>query len=312
MPNKIKTYELRKLIKQDDGKLILFGQSNIVNNDILNIIRYNSNGSIDSTFGKNGIIYGTNFSMTKNCYCNAAISIENNGLMINVVSNGFNGILKLKNNGQKDSSFGIDGMCTTNINSLNDSWDMIQDNKGRFICVGGLYVNFKSKNFVMRFKKNGYLDSSFSMDGYDTFSIKQIRGEQAVSIAFQKNGSILVGSFIDDGNGSFAFGIVRYSADKTLDIHQIINEGLQLKIYPNPIINEFYIENSQSQDLSKISLDIYDQNGNILQSLFGDEELFLKNSTLKYVIPHKFSSGNYILKIKSRYQEQVFRLNYMK
>jgi len=47
------------IIIQSTGKIILLYE----NNNIINLIRYNSNGSIDTTFGPNGII-NTNLSYT--------------------------------------------------------------------------------------------------------------------------------------------------------------------------------------------------------------------------------------------------------
>lgn len=104
------------LALQSNGKILLTGNLSLGQNQNIGTIRFNSNGTLDSTFGTNGKIQtiGNDFSGLSD------IVLLNNGKIL--ISTSENGItfLQYNPNGTADVTFGNNGKVQTYISTYGE------------------------------------------------------------------------------------------------------------------------------------------------------------------------------------------------
>ena len=189
---------------QSDGKVVAGGQIASFNGQTTyNLIRLNSNGSIDSSFN-----IGTGFNNP-----NRAISIQSDGKII--VGGGFttfsgssqNYLIRLNSDGSKDTSFNIG----SGFNSFLLSTEVQSDGK---ILVGGLFTTFSgsSQNGLIRLNSDGSKDTSFNIgSGFNGWSITF-----GNNIKIQSDGNIIVGAGFTTFNGLTQNRLVKLNSNGSI------------------------------------------------------------------------------------------------
>lgn len=200
------------------------------------VVKYDSAGNIDGTFGTLGIAqYVFQFGFLEDI-CNA-IKLQADGKIVLAGSAVINdnsdfALMRLNTDGTLDTTFDGDGKVTTNFQGINDYRDQANDiviqPDGKIIAVGFSNPEAKSsRNFaIARYLPTGALDSiinlngkdelgstGFSGDGIDTVSFNDEGDSTAYSVALQANGQIIVAGVADGNN----FGVIRYNPDGFLD-----------------------------------------------------------------------------------------------
>ena len=129
--------------------------------------RINANGSIDTSFTKNNIIFSTGSSngntsinpakIVRDIFCYTDNKILIAGNFINVYGNNYKSIARLSSNGNIDNTFSIGSGFNSDIYSI----DLQIDNK---IIAGGNFTTFNGNNSkgIIRLLSNGGFDSSFN------------------------------------------------------------------------------------------------------------------------------------------------------
>ena len=134
------------------------------------LARFNTDGSVDSTFGENGQV--KNLPLTVN-----SVQVKQGGnrlLLAGRIPLGFDGVkgvLCLKLNGTTDNSFGVNGLAQASKDAYAPIYfrqSLAQDEKGRILVSGGSGFGDFS---VVRFLRNGVPDSSFAGDGTFTQNV---------------------------------------------------------------------------------------------------------------------------------------------
>lgn len=199
---------------QADGKIVIGGFKQPIPyvKDFL-LLRYHSNGLIDSSFGTDGVVT-TNFGAA---FAHAyKVLIQKDGKIIAVgTSNDEVAIARYNNDGSLDNSFDGDGKQTTSegINSFTATSAVLQKD-GKIVVVGD--IGYPSKMLAIRYHTNGSLDSSFSTDGIQTVDYGIIN-PRANAVAVQEDGKILI-SGQHNNYGTYEFVVVRLRSDGNLDI----------------------------------------------------------------------------------------------
>jgi uncharacterized delta-60 repeat protein len=206
---------------QNDGKILVAGGSGASGSYDFTVVRYNSDSTLDSSFGTGGKAHtdiGTNSSDGAN-----AIALQSDGKIVLAGNSTTAGatdfaVARYNSDGTLDSSFGTAGKVTTDIgtNSADYSTAMAVQSDGK-ILVSGYFNAGGSRNFVVvRYNSNGTLDASFGTGGKVTTDIGTNSDDQASAVTFQSDGKILLAGGSNAG-GSFDFAVVRYNSDGTLD-----------------------------------------------------------------------------------------------
>ncbi|POZ50391.1 hypothetical protein [Methylovulum psychrotolerans] len=184
------------------------------------LVRYNSDGSLDTSFSGDGQLLTT---MSENSFGDSAV-IQPDGKIIVAGTTGyfndFNGnqydfaLARYNTDGSLDTGFSGDGLvATTFIGSLNMAYCVALQSDGKILATGKIGYDpndpgVGSYDFgLARYNSDGSLDTSFSGDGLVTTDLG-FDADAATTILVQANGKIVVGG---------TTGIVRYNSDGSLD-----------------------------------------------------------------------------------------------
>ena len=202
---------------QSNGKFLVASYSWNTNNWDFALVRYNTNGLLDTTFGNNGKVITEIGSSDDNGF---AIVLQTDGkvLVAGRSDNGNNmdfALVRYNSNGSLDTTFDSDGKVTTAIGSSGDVGASVTLQADGKILVAGISDNGKNYDFaVVRYNSNGSLDTTFDTDGKVITAVGTY--SQAYSITLQTDGKILVAGFGDNGSND-DFALVRYNVNGSLD-----------------------------------------------------------------------------------------------
>ncbi|HCR72258.1 MAG TPA: hypothetical protein DIW23_12495, partial [Anaerolineae bacterium] len=202
---------------QPDGKIVVVGgKYSGVNDYDVAVLRYNIDGSLDTTFDTDGIVI-TAIGSSRDNY-GVSINIDSNNKIV-VGGSHFNGsntdflFLRYNPNGSLDTSFDTDGFVIQDFGIGSTLFDRgahiaIQED-GKIVAAGH---NDDGYFLVARYNENGSLDTSFDSDGLvNTLGsgVENIRG-----IALQENGKIIIAGYSSVDND---FAVLRYNTNGSLD-----------------------------------------------------------------------------------------------
>jgi uncharacterized delta-60 repeat protein len=201
------------VIQPSDGKLIAAGSSFNGRNDDFALVRYKTDGTLDTTFGMGGIVT-TGFNNTFD-YIDA-VAVQTDGKIV-AAGYVFNGsyfhfaIARYHSNGTLDDTFGTGGKVITEMTAFDDLARAIAlQSDGKIIVAGEANADLA----VARYNSDGSLDTSFDGDGKVVTSINLF--DSAYDVVIQADGKIVAAG--ETGNGTNSdFAVVRYETNGALD-----------------------------------------------------------------------------------------------
>ncbi|MDA9710809.1 fibronectin type III domain-containing protein, partial [Luminiphilus sp.] len=207
----------RSVAIQSDGKIMVAGFSNNGNDDDFALVRYNTDGSLDTTFGSDGKV--TTAIGNDHDYANT-VAIQSDGKIVAAGSSkGGNydfAIVRYNADGSLDTTFDSDGKVTTAVGTgIDRSWSVAVQTDGK-IVVAGYSKNGNNYDFALvRHNADGSLDTTFDSDGKVTTAIGS-GTEYAYSVAIQSDDKIVAAGYSKSAS-DFDFALVRYNTDGSLD-----------------------------------------------------------------------------------------------
>ena len=201
---------------QTDGKIVAAGWSNLGADHEFAVVRYNSNGSLDTTFDGDGIAT-TNFNTNDDQADGVAIQTDGKIVVAGRSNNGSNddfAVARFNSNGSLDTTFDTDGMLTTNFSGQDRARDLALQTDGKIVVIGQIGSGGADIGLA-RYNTNGSLDTTFDGDGKvntDFFGF----ADQGREVAIQTDGKIVVASRIHNGVDE-DFGVTRYNTNGSLD-----------------------------------------------------------------------------------------------
>jgi uncharacterized delta-60 repeat protein len=192
---------------QPDGKIIVAGSTQGTapgGSADFALVRYNSNGSLDTSFGLRGQV-ATDFSGRGDGV--RALGIQSDGKIVaagfaNAPSADF-ALARYYQDGSLDPTFGIGGKITTSFSASAINALAIQaDGK---IVAAGIRV-------IVRYNSDGLLDADFGIDGKVTTDLTN----SATALALQADGKIIVGGTYDQQSETRGL-LARYHTDGSPD-----------------------------------------------------------------------------------------------
>lgn len=204
---------------ESDGKIVAAGGTieSSGKTDIA-LLRYNTDGSLDTSFGTGGIVVTSLSAST----LAEKVTIEANGTIVVggyiVDTNGDDFLVaRYTANGKLDTSFGNGaGYVTTKLgtSSVVDALAVQSDGK---IVAGGYGTNNGVVEFgLARYNTDGTLDTSFGGGGTG-FNVTSFGGNTAnmTSLAIDSNGDIVGGGW--EGSSGSSLAVARYTSAGVLD-----------------------------------------------------------------------------------------------
>ncbi|MFN0278471.1 MAG: cohesin domain-containing protein [Pyrinomonadaceae bacterium] len=209
---------------QPDGRIVVAGLSNIDFTPNFALVRYNANGTLDSSFDGDGKVVTQIGSIASSAY---SVAIQPDGRIV-AAGDSYNGsnndfaVARYQTDGTLDTSFDGDGKATTPVGGgSSGAFSVALQTDGRIVAAGCIECYDFKEPFpdfaVVRYNANGTLDTSFDGDGKVITPVSLHGGEDfARSVAVQTDGRIVAAGFSYDPS-SDDFAIVRYNVDGTLD-----------------------------------------------------------------------------------------------
>ncbi|MCM8597201.1 MAG: putative Ig domain-containing protein, partial [Candidatus Accumulibacter sp.] len=206
---------------QPDGKYLVTGRSDVADKSVFSLLRYNADGSLDSTFDGDGKVT-TAIGFSARSY---AVAMQNGkivaaGASDQIATSQDFALARYNSDGSLDTGFGRDGTVTTDIAS---NWDeasaMAVQNDGRILLAGRSVVQMShaSRTVVVRYLADGSLDPTFG-DGGRVFPFFGYPTEVLCSLAVQPDGKIVaVGYGSNPASNNQALALFRLNRDGTLD-----------------------------------------------------------------------------------------------
>ena len=175
------------------------------------VVRYNADGSLDTTFNGTGKLT-TDIGTTIDSGNSVAIQID--GRIVVAGDAGVLGlaVVRYNANGTLDMSFNGTGKVTTTGASGNS---VVLQNDGKIVVAGGAIIGSDEQFTIVRYNSNGTLDTSFNGTGKVTTGFGG-GGARGASLALQNDGKIVVIGWSWNGNAE-DFALARYLSDGSLD-----------------------------------------------------------------------------------------------
>jgi uncharacterized delta-60 repeat protein len=256
------------------------------------VARYNSDGSLDTTFDDDGKVVTGGFIFDNHAY---AVAVQPDGKVIvaglanRPLSNtGWEFTLVRYNiDGSLDANFGSSGIAFTDFfGESDDAQAMILQPDGKIIVAGdivNLLANTNHDFGLVRYNSDGSLDASFGSGGKAATDFFK-SSDAAQAVALQPDGKIIAAGYVYGSGNDYDFGLARYNSDGSLDTSfgkkgKIVTDFLggrdtasALSIQPDgKIIAAGFASTSPSPSFTRsfVALARYSSDGSSLDASFG-------------------------------------------
>jgi uncharacterized delta-60 repeat protein len=207
-PRSIPTYSAAQAV-QADGKIVVAGLSVQAGGEEFAVVRYDTDGSLDSTFGGDGrvtIDFGLGSSSDA-----TGLALQPDGKIIVTgscsvpgASNTDFAAVRLNDDGTLDTSFGNGGKQTIDFGGNDGALGVALQSDGKIVMMGATDNYYFS---VTRLNAYGNLDTSFDTDGKHIIFFGSIR-----AVALQPDNKFLVAGETTSGDA-----VMRLNSDGTTD-----------------------------------------------------------------------------------------------
>ena len=206
------------VVLQADGKIIVVGFTGTGSYSPFNnfaLVRFNSDGSLDQSFGVGGKVKSAR-GVATSAALQADGKILVGGTYDTGSSNGFM-VACYNSNGTLDGSFGTAGVTKTAIGSgeaFSFSIGLLSDGR---IVLGGYSATTQDHDFTVAcYNSNGTLDQTFGTGGIAATDFSGGTDDIAYALAVQRDNKIVLGGRSGD-YPTFNFAIARYTSAGQLD-----------------------------------------------------------------------------------------------
>jgi uncharacterized delta-60 repeat protein len=195
------------------------GQARISGGFDAALARYNSNGTLDASFGTGGTVT-TDFAGFNDEASSVAVQPDGKIVVAGqagpYVNRNFDfALARYNSNGTLDASFGTSGKATTDFAGSSDQPSSLAlQGDGKIVVAGQTFVGGVHDFAVARYNSNGTLDTSFGTSGKATTDFAG-SDDRPSSVAVQPDGNIVVAGQADIG-GRFDFALARYVGSTVL------------------------------------------------------------------------------------------------
>lgn len=203
------------VVSQPDGKVIVvgYGGSNGGGSSTF-IMRFNTNGQLDPTFGTAGKIFPSPL-----VYASCALVQPDGKILVAGSAGGSFSVARFNSNGTLDQSFGNGGVApAVFFNGRNGlAYGIVLQPDGKIVLAGNVNIAYRDSDFgVVRYTSDGRPDMSFGNAGAVNTSFGGGR-DNVHAVALQPDGKIVVGGDTAISGEDVDYAIARYNTDGTLD-----------------------------------------------------------------------------------------------
>ena len=190
--------EARAAVLQSDGKLIVAGTADRFGVSDFGLIRLNTDGTLDTSFGTGGKQI-SDLGGSGNELYGVAVQADGKIVVGGTVSYDFT-LARFTTTGALDTTFDGDGKQTLDLNSLDSLKHVLVQADGKIVIVGATEsITSGAEALIARFNAAGALDTTFNGVGYRVHNFG-LGSSIATAIAALPDGRFLVAGFLpEDG-----------------------------------------------------------------------------------------------------------------
>jgi uncharacterized delta-60 repeat protein len=277
------------------NKVIISGTlyGNAVNSTIA---RLHMDGRLDSSFSKDGL---TIIGFT-GMYTSKVLITGDDKLLIGgfyYTNNGQNYtslMVRLKSNGNQDSTFGSNGIKIMNLGGMNASFsDMCLQTDGKVVAL------LAAENAVglVRLTLTGGFDTNFGTAGKSILTIPGATGTQANGIWLLDDLKLLVSAFVQVNANEVDLDLIRIYTGLNLSLPQVTKEDL-ISVYPNPVNDELTISFPVMVS-GMVQMTIYDMNGRLVREGLKEQNFTSGFHQTSVPLVGSLTKGSYVLVVQT-------------
>jgi uncharacterized delta-60 repeat protein len=236
---------------QIDGKIVVSSAAgqNVDGGALFALSRFNSNGSLDGSFGTGGHV-DTPLSLG----VGAVLALQSDG---KILMTGSSVVARFDSNGQIDTTFGTGGLSAL---PFFGAAAIALQSDGKILIASAPGFNPGTSGVIVRLNPNGTLDKTFGLFGeVASVSSGGVFGQTGVafvsSIVLQSDGKFIVAGAITSklinppGSNRTGFGLARYNPNGSIDTTFGIRGGVLTNFGANPNATAFALAIQTNGDI---------------------------------------------------------------
>jgi uncharacterized delta-60 repeat protein len=207
-----------------NDKIVVAGSSNAGGTYDFAVVRYNVDGTLDTTFNGTGRVL-TDVGIASGDFGTAAVIQADGKIVVGGLSDASGipydfSLVRYNPNGTLDLTFNTTGKVLTDFTG-SGSYDTLQalaiQSDGKIVATGDSFANGRSNFAMARYTTTGILDGAFNATGKVLTSFAS-GNASAQDVVIQSDGKIVAAGSFDDGNREGPdFALARYNTDGTSD-----------------------------------------------------------------------------------------------
>lgn len=281
---------------QPDGKIILVGQT--ANDASLRwenaIVRYNTDGTVDSFFGDNGQVI---VALPLSDGILESVTVQPDG---KIVAAGFAGtsptsnqllLMRFLEDGSPDFDFSGNGQLIALAAAVNNVLQSVLLQGDNILVAGSSTQNGGDKFLLAAFHLDGTANTAFGNNGSTLTHFADHDGINAMALT--PDGK-LVTAGVSYANNVAHFALARYHTGTSLGLKEVAKNNFGLAVYPNPLQPDselrFVLEAEET-----VSVDLYDALGRKISTVMAAEIQKAGTHEMPLAMIEALPSGTYHL-----------------
>ncbi len=277
------------------GKVTIGGYTNdIITKPLL--LRYNSDGTLDNSFGSNGEVV-VDLGSEAGSFLGIAVIGSGEILAAGKIGSGDQSeflIARFLPDGSLDNSFSFDGLAGSDVFGDEDqAFDLLVQPDGKILSCG--YASNPDRNMaLLRLNEDGTPDSGFGTNGIVTNHPTSF--DHLSAIALQPDGKIVATG--SAGSPERDIVVARYISGINIGIGEVdVYLGSTL-IYPNPILNNNVVIEYELMEARSVSIELFDLTGKRIAILQSEKKESVGEYQKTLNLP-TLSKGNYLIRLNT-------------
>ena len=274
------------------GKFLVAGNTNGFTTGLVS--RFNSNGTLDNTFGVNGSV-----SLPE------AISdmeiLSNGSILLSASSGASAKIYQYTSTGSIDSGFGVNGVAQAPASLFASICGIEVESSGKIYLGGTFYssVNLKNQARIVLFNANGTVNTGFGSSGIVDINFNSGYDEACQTFVVDQNDNVIVATNCGN-NGAFHtdWKAVKLIGGATIGILDVENQSGFLAIFPNPVDKDLNLSFELNQKQT-VSITLFDIQGKQVYQFIDRAEMSQGKHQQLLNFPSGISAGEYNLVLTS-------------
>src|SRR5690554_6731733 len=198
---------------QADGKIVMSGYTwDNVTGDVF-VIRLNTDGSLDNTFGTDGVALVSNSTDVTE-----SIAVQSDGkILIGGYTDDSFTVARFNTDGTLDTDFGNNGWSIVGFGSPSYIKDITLQDDGKIVAAG-FAIGAAYQMAAARLNADGTIDNTFGSNGAVAFNVGD-GNDFAFAVAVDDNGKVLIGGhkWISNIGLKYDLAVVRLNEDGSFD-----------------------------------------------------------------------------------------------